>query len=258
MDLGLHNKVVIVTGASRGIGRAIATGFAQEGCRLVLCARGEEELAAAADELSAIGADVLPMALDVTSHDAPKLITAKTMERFGAIDAFVSNVGGNCRKPLAETLDEDWTAVLDSNLLCHVRLSREVIPHMKSGGGGAILFTASIFGREAGGPGLSIYNSTKSALISLAKIMALELAADGIRVNSLAPGSIRFPGGSWDRRVKADPDGMRVFVQQNLPLGRFGTAEEVAHVAVFLCSPRASLMTGACVNVDGCQSHSLI
>jgi 3-oxoacyl-[acyl-carrier protein] reductase len=129
---------------------------------------------------------------------------------------------------------------------------------MRKGGGGAIVFISSIFGREAGGPGLSIYNATKSALISVAKIMATELAGEGIRVNSVAPGSIRFPGGSWDRRVREDPEAMQEFIEANLPLGRFGTVDEIADVVTFLSSERASLLTGACINVDGGQSHSLI
>ena len=136
--------------------------------------------------------------------------------------------GGNRRKPFEDTTDEDWENVLDLNLRAHVRSGRAVVPHMKAAGGGAILFVASIFGREAGGAGLSIYNATKSALISTAKIMALELAPAGIRVNSIAPGSIRFPGGSWDRRVREQPEQMKAFVAQNLPVGRFGKAEEVA------------------------------
>ncbi|MEM6647757.1 MAG: SDR family oxidoreductase, partial [Bacteroidota bacterium] len=125
-------------------------------------------------------------------------------------------------------------------------------------GSGSIVFISSIFGREAGGPGLSIYNTTKTALISAAKIMALELAPDGIRVNSVAPGSIRFPGGSWDRRVNEQPEKMKAFIAQNLPLGRFGKATEVADVVTFLASKRASLITGACLTVDGSQSNSLI
>jgi 3-oxoacyl-[acyl-carrier protein] reductase len=120
------------------------------------------------------------------------------------------------------------------------------------------VFIASIFGREAGGSGLSIYNTTKSALISAAKILALELAPYNIRVNTVAPGSIRFPGGSWDRRMQEDPEGMQHFIAQNLPMGRFGTVEEIADVVTFLVSERASLITGACLNVDGGQSRSLI
>ena len=258
MDLGLNDKVAIVTGASRGLGKGIAVALAAEGCRIVTCARGEDALKAAAAEVRARGVEVLALPLDLTEAGAAQRLVDAALERFGRVDVLVNNIGGNRRKPFAETTDEDWDAVLDLNLKAHVRCSRAVIPAMKTGGGGAILFVSSIFGREAGGAGLSIYNTTKSALISVAKIMALELAAAGIRVNSIAPGSIRFPGGSWDRRVKADPEGMKAFVAQNLPIGRFGTAEEIGDVAAFLVSERASLVTGACLNVDGGQSRSLI
>ena len=258
MDLGLNDKVAIVTGASRGLGKGIALALAAEGCRIVTCARGEDALKAAATEIEAHGVDVQALPLDLTEAGTPQRLVDAALERFGRVDVLVNNIGGNRRKPFAETTDEDWDAVLDLNLKAHIRCSRAVIPAMRANGGGAILFVSSIFGREAGGAGLSIYNTTKSALISVAKIMALELAADGIRVNSIAPGSIRFPGGSWDRRVKADPEGMKAFVTQNLPIGRFGTAEEIGDVAAFLVSERASLVTGACLNVDGGQSRSLI
>lgn len=258
MDLGLTDKVAIVTGGSRGIGKGMALRLAAEGCRVATCARGEEALQAAAAEIEARGVDALALPLDLTDVGAAQRLVEATMQRFGRIDVLVNNVGGNRRKPFVETTDDDWDAVLELNLKAHLRCSRAAIPYLKASGGGAILFVSSIFGREAGGPGLSIYNTTKSALISAAKIMALELASDGIRVNSIAPGSIRFPGGSWDRRVQADPEGMKAFVKQNLPVGRFGTVEEVADVAAFLVSERASLVTGACLNVDGGQSKSLI
>ncbi|NBC18144.1 MAG: SDR family NAD(P)-dependent oxidoreductase, partial [Bacteroidetes bacterium] len=201
MDLGLKDKVALITGASRGIGKYIAHGLAAEGCHVAICARGEETLRETEAELSETGVDVLALPLDVTDPDAPQQFVDAAADQFGRIDVLVNNVGGNRRKPFAETTDEDWAAILDLNFNAHVRTSRAVIPHLRAAGGGAILFISSIFGREAGGPGLSIYNTTKTALISVAKIMALELAEEGIRVNSVAPGSIRFPGGSWDRRV---------------------------------------------------------
>lgn len=258
MDLGLRERVAVVTGASRGIGKAIAMSLAAEGCKLSICARGEEGLAEAASELESIGAEVLATATDVTAPDAAERLVDVTVERFGQVDVVVSNVGGNRRGNFVETSEADWDAVLNLNLTSHGRLSRRVIPHMQARKSGVIIFVASIFGREAGGKGLSIYNTTKAALISLAKIMALELAPDGIRVLSIAPGSIRFPGGSWDRRCNEDPDGMARFIEENLPLGRFGAAEEVGDTVAFLASDRASLITGACLNVDGGQSRSLI
>jgi len=258
MDLGLAGKVAMVTGASQGLGRSIALRLAAEGCDLAICARSEETLESAAEEIRALGRRVLAKPLDVTAPGAAEELVQETLTTLGQIDVLVNNVGGNRRGQVHETTDADWEAILDLNFKSHLRFSRAVIPHMRERQQGVILFISSIFGREAGGKGLSIYNTTKSALISLAKIMSLELAAEGIRVNSIAPGSIRFPGGSWDRRCIEDPEGMAEFIRQNLPLGRFGTAEELADVVAFLASPRASLVTGACVNIDGGQSHSLI
>lgn len=257
MDLGLEGKVALVTGASRGIGRAIAQRLAAEGGRLVLCARGAEALDAAARDLSA-RTEVTAVALDITEPGAPERLVEAALDAYGRLDVLVGNAGGNRRKPFAETTDADWDELLDLNLKAHLRCARAVIPPMRAAGGGAIAFVASIFGREAGGAGLSIYNATKSALISAAKIMSIELAPERIRVNTVAPGSIRFPGSSWDRRVEADPEGMARFVADNLPIGRFGTAEEVADVVAFLVSERASLVTGACITADGGQSRSLV
>jgi len=258
MDLKLQGKVAIVTGASRGIGQGIARSLAAEGCRLVLCARGAEALQATKQALQDQGAEVEALVLDITHPEAGERLVATALARFGRVDILVGNAGGNRRGLFEETTEADWSALIELNLRAHLRCARAVIPAMKQQGGGAIVFIASIFGREAGGSGLSIYNTTKSALISAAKILALELAPYNIRVNTVAPGSIRFPGGSWDRRMQEDPEGMQHFIAQNLPMGRFGTVEEIADVVTFLVSERASLITGACLNVDGGQSRSLI
>ena len=135
-------------------------------------------------------------------------------------------------------------------------MSRLVVPHMRTAGGGAIIMIASIWGRESGGR--MTYNVVKAAEISLAKAMAQELAKDRIRVNSIAPGSISFEGGSWWKRQQGDPDGMRAFVAREIPMGRFGRADEVGDVVAFLASARASWITGACLTVDGGQSRSNI
>ena len=258
MDLGLGGKVAVVTGASRGLGFYSARAMAAEGAKLAICARGEEGLAAAADELRGQGAEVLAVQCDIAGEGGAETLVDAVRERYGGLDVLVNNVGGNRRGRFEQTTDEDWLAVIQLNVLSGFRTARLGIPMMRERGGGSIVFVSSVFGREKGGPGLSIYNTTKSALISAAGIMALELAGDGIRVNSVAPGSIRFPGGSWDKRVKADPEGMRTFVRANLPLGRFGRGEEVGDVVAFLASERASLITGACIAVDGAQGRSLV
>jgi 3-oxoacyl-[acyl-carrier protein] reductase len=258
MDLGLKGKVAVVTGSSRGIGKGIAASLAAEGCRLVLCARGKETLAETAAELRQGGTEVLDLTLDITRKEDALILREQTLNTFDKIDILVNSAGSNKRGLFEDTTDQDWRNIIDINLLCHGEISRLFIPAMKKQGSGVIIFISSIFGRESGGDTLSIYNSTKSAVISMAKVMAGELAAYGIRVNSVAPGSIRFPGSSWDKRCLADPQGMAKFVEDNLPIGRFGTLEEVADVVCFLASGKASLITGACLNVDGGQSRSLI
>lgn len=258
MDLGLTDRVALVTGGSRGLGKAMAMALAAEGARLAICARSEGPLALAAEEIFETGANVLPVVADVTSVEDRKRLITEVVDRFGSVDVLINNVGGNRRGAICETTDEDWQATIDLNLMSHMQLTRSVVPAMRVRGRGVILFTTSIYGRECGGPGMSIYHTTKAALIGLAKALALELAPDGIRVNSIAPGSIRFPGGSWDKKCLADPEAMAAFLASEIPMGRFGTAEEIGDVVAFLASDRASWITGACLNVDGGQSRSLI
>ena len=256
MDLGLKGKVAIVTGGSRGIGRSIALGLAAEGCRLAICARGAEKLEETAGEIRAAGADVLAQPVDATDGAALEQFVAAIGEKYGRIDILVNNVGGGGKDLFTETTDEDWEAAFDLTLWPAIRASRFVTPWMERQGGGAIVMISSIFGREWGGR--PAYNVVKAAENALSKSMARQLAAKGIRVNAVAPGSIIFPGGSWQRRVDDNPERLAEFVKNEMPLGRFGRPEEVANVVTFLVSDAASLVLGACVNVDGGQSRSLI
>jgi len=258
MDLGLKDRVAVVTGASRGIGKGIALGLASEGVHVAICARGESDLRQAEEELRTKGINTLAVPLDITLQESAEKLYSAVMGRFGRIDILVNNAGGNRRGLFASMTNRDWMEIVELNLLSHARVSRAVIPRMRVQNQGVILFVASIYGRESGGTGVSIYNATKSGVISMAKVMAAELAPHNIRVNSIAPGSILFPGGGWEKRLKEDPKGIAEFVRRDMPMRRFGSVEEVANVAVFLASDRASLVCGACVNVDGCQSHSLI
>lgn len=255
MDLGLKGKVAIVTGSSRGIGRAIALGLADEGCRVVVTARNQEELQRAAEDVRARGADVLAVPADVTTPEGVERVVRETLEVFGRVDVLVNNVGGSRGAQLMDTSEEQFRETLDLNLFPAIRFSHTVVPHMKEQGEGAIVNISSIYGKEAGGT--VAYNVAKAAEISLTKQMARELAPFHIRVNSVAPGSILFPGGSWERRIQADPVALADFERREMPFG-FGRPEDVANVVVFLASDRARHVSGACWVVDGVQSRSNI
>jgi len=251
VDLQLAGKACLVVGASRGIGKAIAQALANEGGRICAVARGAEELKASVD---ALGTGHAAVATDVTTADGASAAVDVCVKALGGIDVVIANVGKSFAREASAMDDDDFAKSLDMNLWSSMRVVQRAAPHLIARGGGSITMTSSIWGREAGGaPG---YNVAKAGVIALAKALARDYAPHGIRVNSVAPGSILFPGGGWDRRQKADPAGIADMVKRELPAGRFGTPEEVAAVVAFLASPRASWISGACIVVDGAQSRS--
>ena len=259
MDLQLTGKIAIVTGSTRGLGLASARALLAEGCRVTICARGEEGLANATADLRGLpdaGSRLLAVQADLSTDKGVADVVLRTVETFGGLDILVNNIGLAKGAGITDTSDAEWQEAFDQTLVPAIRASRMAVPHMRRRGGGSIIMIASIWGRESGGR--MTYNAVKAAEISLAKSMAQQLARDNIRVNSVAPGSILFPGGSWDRRKREDPQGIAEFVARELPFGRFGRPEEVGAVVAFLASPCASWISGASVPVDGCQSRSQI
>jgi len=255
VDLRLAGKIALVTGASRGLGWASARSLLAEGCHVAICARGMDRLASAVEQLRATapdGARVLGVTADVSTPGGVAHLIETTVHDLGGIDILVNNVGLARGAGLAETPDEVWQEAVDHTLFPTVRASRAALPYLTAARG-VIIIVSSIFGREAGGR--MAYNAVKAAEISLTKSLAQQLAPAGVRVVSVAPGSILFPGGSWHARQQADPAGIAEFITRELPFGRFGTPEEVGDVVAFLASPRASWVSGTTVVVDGCQSR---
>jgi 3-oxoacyl-[acyl-carrier protein] reductase len=261
LDLGLQGRVAAVTGGSHGVGYAIAQALLAEGCPVAICARDKARLDDAARSLGDTGKTqrpsdgVLAHAADVAKPGEVENFVQLAASHFGGLDILVHNAGGGGGAGL-DAPDAEFDQAFELNVLAGLRAARAAVPFMRTRGQGRIIFISSVYGRESGGR--AGYNVAKAAEISLAKALSRELAKDKILVNSVAPGSLMFPGSSWERRQQADPEGIATFVQSDLPLGRFGTPEEVAAVVTFLASDRASLVTGACWTVDGGQSRSLV
>jgi 3-oxoacyl-[acyl-carrier protein] reductase len=254
MDLRLAGKIVLITGSSRGIGLATAKAFAGEGCRIMLSARSADPLRDAEAALRAAGTEVAAHAADVADPvEAAGLIDA-AVASYGGIDVLVNNVGGGGGGArIADSSDDDWRSALERNLVQTVRMMRLALPHMKDRPGAAVVNIASISGWA---PQLAMsgqYGAAKAALIFGTERWALEFVPYGIRVNTVSPGSILVEGNGWDRYRRTNPEYFKDYVRHGFPMGRLGTAEEVADVIAFLASPRAHWINGRNIQVDGLE-----
>ena len=257
MDLGIKGKVALVTGGSRGLGRQSALALAAEGVNIAICARGKDQLNQTAGELRATGVNVGAYVADLGDASETTELTRNVEADLGSIDILVNNVGGSLgTSDLVNSSLEDFQKVMNANLWSAVALMKLVVPGMQQRGWGRVINISSIFGREYGGP--APYMIAKAAMIAASKHTGMTVAKDGVTVNSVAPGSILFPGGTWDRFIENNTtEVVDEFIARNLPMGKFGWPEPIGATVAFLASTQADLITGACLNVDGGQSHSL-
>ncbi|MCP8615926.1 SDR family NAD(P)-dependent oxidoreductase [Salirhabdus salicampi] len=250
MDLQLKGKNVLITGGSKGIGKGIAEVFAAEGANVGIAARNEDTLKQTKEEL---GGKVSIYPVDITDETERKHLMKSFLYDHSTIDVLVNNAGGSNGSTVVETDMNLFHEALELNYFSAVHLSKLAVDNMKEAGSGSIINITSIFGRESGGR--ATYNNAKAALISFTKSLADEAISYGVRVNSVAPGSILHETGNWKKRLEENPEKINAFVQNEIPAGRFGTVEEVANVVTFLASEKASWIVGVSLNVDGGQSR---
>ena len=249
-DLGLRGKIAVITGGSDGLGRATAERLASEGARVVICARREEHLQRAANDIAAeTGAEVVGIRADVSNvSDIDQLIDL-TVDQFGGVDILVNNAGKSSAAGLEEVDDDEWQNDFDLKVMAAVRACRRVIPIMRDRGGGAIV-NATIVGAKAPPAKALPTTVSRAAGINLTKSLANEFAADGIRVNTVCIGLLKSE--QWVRRAgNEDPEELYEELSVQVPLGRIGEAEEYADLVAFLVSDRAAYITGVAINIDG-------
>lgn len=256
MELQLHHKTFVVTGSSRGIGKAIAKALLKEGANVVLVARNPEQLEQTASELQAIVSDnrILSVPADCTLEADLLRLRDKVLAVYHQIDGLILNVGSgtSTADPISERTH--WNKIWDLNFNSAIEPARIFLQDLIRSEG-CILFISSIAGIESiGAP--TDYSTAKTALLSLAKNLSKKLAPQ-VRVNTLCPGNVYFEGGTWEKKWKDNPEGITKIIQDTVPMQRFGTPEEIADAACFLCSSRASFITGSALIVDGGQTKTL-
>jgi 3-oxoacyl-[acyl-carrier protein] reductase len=257
VDLGLAGKRILVTGSSRGIGYAIARHFLREEARVAFTSRNRNDLDMLVSDLTEKVAPEKVMALkcDFTNVADVVELCRSIESAWGGVDIVVANVGSGTSVPDPIPDQEHFEAVFYENFYAPVNTAREFLPLLKASRG-SLLFITSIAGMEAIGAPID-YATAKTAVMSFAKNLARKIAADGVRVNCIAPGNILFPGGSWDRKVKSNPEGVQRIIEEQVPMKRFGTPDEIAAAAIFICSAQAGFITGTVLCVDGGQTTLL-
>jgi len=254
MDLNLNNKKVLITGASRGIGLAVAESFLQEGAKTCLVSRGSNALFESERKLQdTYGLEnVFACKCDCTNIESLNKLKSEVEDKWNGLDVVVVNVGDGRSVPDALPNDEQWQKTWNSNFESALQTARIFLPMLKKSKG-SLLFVSSITGMEAFGAPTD-YSTAKSAIIALAKNMARKLGPEGVRVNVIAPGNVYFEGGSWDEKIQQDEKRVDEIIKSTVPMNRFATPQEIADSAVFLCSDRASFVTGTTLVVDGGQT----
>ena len=258
MELGLAAKKAFIAGSSRGIGFAIAQSLLAEGCHVCISGRDKESLANAERALksSCPSEHVSSFAGDLTELATIQIALSEIRHAWGCVDLLIANLGsGHGTQGWNQDADE-WDRLFNQNLYGSVRLAQAVIPGMIERGNGGIVFIGSIAGMETTAAPIA-YGAAKAALIHYSKMLARLLAVYNIRVNTVAPGNICFPGGNWFRRLAYDPQSVESYLNAEVPLKRFGTVNEVAALVTFLCSSQTTFSTGSCLVVDGGQTRRI-
>jgi len=242
----LDNKVAVITGASKGLGKAMALALGRAGARLVLVSRNQEQLEQTAAEARAAGADALVHQADVTDELQVADLGRRLAADYGKVQILINNAGINVRQPIADFTLADWRRVLDTNLTGPFLMCRALVPLMKGQGWGRIINLTSIMSHVAL-PGRSAYAASKSGLLGFTKALALELADEGITVNGISPGPFAT---EMNKPLMENPE-LTQFFMSRIPLGKWGQVEDVGEMALFLCSDHARFITGADILMDG-------
>jgi NAD(P)-dependent dehydrogenase (short-subunit alcohol dehydrogenase family) len=243
----LRGRTALITGASRGIGRAMAVLFAEQGANVIVTARTSEALADVVDEITTGGGHAVAVPVDVMTDDAGEVLVAQSLAAFGRLDVLVNNAGGNSfMSPVATMRFSGWQKIFALNLDSTVRIIQAALPSLVASGNGSIINVSSVTGLR-GSPLMAHYGASKAAIISLTQSLAIEVATEGVRVNALVPGWIET---DLTEFLRADA-GVEDTVIGRVPMGRWGTADEIARGALFLASDASSFMTGQSLVIDG-------